>query len=322
MPAQLPSIAALHAFSTTARYLSFTEAAANLRLTQAAVSLRIRTLEERLGVSLFVRGSSLQLSASGRLYLPVVLDVLRRLERGTERVRASTRRTVKASPELRLLVMQSVASLWLMPRVGSFGKKNPDINLSMVTWIGGNEHIALADLERHKIDAAIINAPKNTAWGDLKATVMVEDFAVPVCHPSLIDRPMSRKALFAKMRSQPHIHALTWPDAWQQWYASIEENYVQPESNLWLQHTGLCVQAAANGLGWAIAHGPLIAEEVATERLSAPFGKPKMTGNCYFLISSQEAAETKAVKVFKRWLTAEMARQTIESRPVMANPAR
>ncbi|HBO5414918.1 TPA: LysR family transcriptional regulator, partial [Pseudomonas aeruginosa] len=46
---------ALRAFEASARHLSFTRAAIELCVTQAAVSHQVKSLEERLGVTLFKR---------------------------------------------------------------------------------------------------------------------------------------------------------------------------------------------------------------------------------------------------------------------------
>src|SRR5579872_1760792 len=107
MSGSLPSIAELKAFEAAALRLSFTEAARDLGLSQAAVSFRIKTLEDRLGIKLFERGGHLLLTESGQLYLPIVVDVLRRLERGTARAVGSGGKRSRGAITLRLLVTQA-----------------------------------------------------------------------------------------------------------------------------------------------------------------------------------------------------------------------
>ena len=242
------------------RRLHFTEAARDLGLTQAAVSFRIKTLEQRLGIALFERGNHLLLTESGQLYLPIVVDVLKRLERGTTRVVSHGARRQRTGT-LRLLVTQSVASLWLIPRLGDFCTANPGISLSIVSWIGGHSEIVAADFNRHNIDAAILNSRDGTNWNNLEADKIIADYAVPVCGPSLMGAPSRhrrRRLLPAELRNHALIHAHTWPDAWSSWLTHMGASEVEPKDNLWFQHTGLSVQAAMNGLGWAIAHGPLV----------------------------------------------------------------
>ena len=63
---RLPPLDPLRGFVATAQALSFTRAAKALCLTQSAISRQIQTLEEGLGVSLFVRGPrSLTLTPEG-----------------------------------------------------------------------------------------------------------------------------------------------------------------------------------------------------------------------------------------------------------------
>src|SRR5260370_4553897 len=72
-----PSLAALRAFETSARTLSFTGAALELNQTQGATSHQVNTLEARLGVKLFEREArGLKLTETGGRYLPLVRDSL------------------------------------------------------------------------------------------------------------------------------------------------------------------------------------------------------------------------------------------------------
>ena len=67
---QLPSVAALIAFETAARYGSISKAASELNLTQGAVSRQVRQLEEQLGTELFHRQHQrVILTDAGRSFL-------------------------------------------------------------------------------------------------------------------------------------------------------------------------------------------------------------------------------------------------------------
>ena len=76
----IPSTTALRTFVAAARHLTFTGAADELFLTQSAVSKQIRTLEESLAVTLFVRvNRGLVLTQLGRIYLDEVSPLLAQL---------------------------------------------------------------------------------------------------------------------------------------------------------------------------------------------------------------------------------------------------
>jgi LysR family glycine cleavage system transcriptional activator len=55
MAPRLPPLNALRAFEVAARHNSFTGAATELRVSHAAISRHVRSLEARLGVTLFRR---------------------------------------------------------------------------------------------------------------------------------------------------------------------------------------------------------------------------------------------------------------------------
>ena len=68
----------LECFFEVANYLNFSRAAERLKLTQPAVSHQIRSLEDELGVKLFIRTSkSVRLTREGHLYLPYAGDILK-----------------------------------------------------------------------------------------------------------------------------------------------------------------------------------------------------------------------------------------------------
>ena len=72
---------ALRAFESSARHLNFTRAGLELSVTQAAVSQQVRSLEERLGCTLFTRlPRGLGNHRRGRALLPVLSDAFSRIE--------------------------------------------------------------------------------------------------------------------------------------------------------------------------------------------------------------------------------------------------
>ncbi len=68
----------LQAFLYAAESLSFSEAAKQLHLTQPTISHHIKSLEQELGVELFIRsGSGPRLTDAGRLLLPQASKLIR-----------------------------------------------------------------------------------------------------------------------------------------------------------------------------------------------------------------------------------------------------
>ena len=85
MTRSLPPLTWFRSFEATARTLSFTAAAEEVGLTQSAVSQQVKSLEQRLGVRLFIRKPrSLAMTDEGRKLLPQVAAALGTLAYATE----------------------------------------------------------------------------------------------------------------------------------------------------------------------------------------------------------------------------------------------
>ena len=75
-------------FVAVAEEQSISRAAARLNIAAPPLKRQIRTLEKKLGVSLFTRDpSEVHLTAAGRAYLREALDILSRVAVATRRVR-------------------------------------------------------------------------------------------------------------------------------------------------------------------------------------------------------------------------------------------
>src|SRR5579863_7270988 len=122
------SLDALRVFDSAARHLSFTKAAAELHMTQGAVSQRIKALESTLGTVLFRRLTrALELSSAGqRLYDG--------LHAGLGRIEAALTdfRTPHRSSALTLTVSASLATCWLMKRLGELAKLDSPVAVSVM----------------------------------------------------------------------------------------------------------------------------------------------------------------------------------------------
>lgn len=77
----------LNVFVIAAETLNFTQTAKRLHLTQSSVSQHIKSLENQLGVELFVRkGRSLEITDAGRVLLPMGREIVEGSIRATEQM--------------------------------------------------------------------------------------------------------------------------------------------------------------------------------------------------------------------------------------------
>src|SRR6478609_3312214 len=125
----LPSTALLSAFEAVSRTGSVTAAAKELDLTQSAVSRQIKTLEEQLGVELFIRErQTVRLTLAGDGYAREIREALRRISSASLNLRANP-----YGGTLNLAILPTFGTRWLAPRLGRFLSQNPGVTINLVT---------------------------------------------------------------------------------------------------------------------------------------------------------------------------------------------
>src|SRR5215213_7255137 len=142
----------LRAFEAVARHLNFRAAAEEMALTQSAVSRQIQSLEEEVGVGLFLRHTrAVELTSAGAQLLMAVSQSLPRIDGAVRQIRQSAgRRSVS------LTTFASFASMWLIPRLEQFQRDNPVIDIR----IDATDNTL--DLEISDVDLALRYGPTTT----------------------------------------------------------------------------------------------------------------------------------------------------------------
>ena len=149
MPSRLPPRASLRAFEAASRHLSFAKAADDLLVTPGAISQQVKQLEDWLGVPLFRRlPKGVLLTDAGQLYGSELREVFARLAAASERVRRHA-----GSPILTASMSPSFAARWLIPRLGEFRARHPDIDVRVDVNQGPT------DFARENVDVAIRHGP-------------------------------------------------------------------------------------------------------------------------------------------------------------------
>jgi LysR family glycine cleavage system transcriptional activator len=202
-----PPLHALQGFAAAARSGNLTRAAESLHLTVSALSHQIKTLETRLGYALFVRGSrGIALTDDGRRLLERIGPHLEAIEQALRPF------TAARDDVLTVSLVPSMASAWLVPRLGRFLAAHPRLEFNL------QSDTRLVDFDRNAgVDAAIRSG--NGRWPGLVVQHLFDESLVPVASPVLIDR--LRPTLGA-----PNLHELhRWPmlgdpgGYWDRWFA-------------------------------------------------------------------------------------------------------
>lgn len=288
-PSDLPPFPALCAFEAVGRLQSFRLAAEELCISQSAVSYHVKTLEDATGAQLFERRPrGIQFTPAGQAYWRAVADALRRLRRATAALQP-----VPGAQAVRLSVLPSFASGWLLPRLGAFQAARPDIHLAL------DPRLELADLDGGTVDLALRYG--HGRWPGVKSRLLLAEQLAPVASPVLLRRgPAIHRPQDVAAHTLLHVSRR---DEWEQWADGAGADLSGARTQH-LTEYGIVLQAALDGLGLAMGRRLLVADRLATGQLVAPLPgwvSPPQLG--YWLCHGRRAPGRAAQAVID-WLVA------------------
>jgi len=279
----------LRAFEAAARLESYSAAAQELDLTHGAISHRIRELETQLGITLFRR--------SGRSMIPtreaVTLFAQVRESLGMlQRVFPDTTHTTPG--RLVISVHPSFGTSWLVPRIGSFLRRRPDLSIEVrsVADLGG--------FLSQGVDIAIRYGAGT--WGNATGERIAGEVLFPVCSPAYRDAHRIRKPGDLR-RCQLLRHA--W-QPWQPWLRAARMSMKEPTGNLTLSDTAMLLEATAAGEGVALSRSLFAADYLASGRLVRLFDVEVDDAFAYYLTWHIGALLSRSGEAFRDWLRDEM----------------
>ena len=290
----LPPFAALRAFHAAATHDRYRDAAESLGLTESAISHQVRRLEEFLRTALIDRsGRRPKLTDTGRRYLEQIEPAIHQIQSATEVLLPATGRSI-----VRLTLPPSLAATWLIPKLGSFEREHPGIDLQLITTT------RVIDLRRDQVELAIRHG--KGPWPDVEATFLLEETAMPVCAPGYLDL-LPKKPSREVLRDVRFIVSANFPDEWEEWTRAHGLEPPALNDLIVLDAMEQSLQLAENGHGLAMGRRPVVDDWLARGRLIAPFGDADPTGAAYYLCRPSAAMPTAAGRRLERWLTMKAA---------------
>ena len=283
----LPPLNTLRVFEAAARHLSFTRAAEELNVTQAAVSHQIKALEERLGITLFKRmNRALMLTDAGQAYYPAIREAIDAIRQATERLYE-----LESTGTLTVTMLASFAAKWLVPRLGRFRARCPDIDVLLST------SSKLIDFQRDDVDIGIRYGAGE--WPNVISEKLFSEDLFPVCSPALLDGaiPLREPADLA--------HHMLLQDAgmdWRTWLIAAGIGDVELHFGTSFIDSSLALQAAMAGQGVALGRMALVADDLAAGRLVRPFQISLPSNFAYYIVCSVHTGESPKIKAFSDWL--------------------
>ncbi|MEY2631551.1 MAG: hypothetical protein RIR00_205 [Pseudomonadota bacterium] len=288
--AKLPALENLRGFVAVGRRMSITLAAQDLFLTQSAVSRQIQGLEAQLGLRLFERGHrALQFTVAGAELFRLADGLLLQLQDGLGRLQDAARQR-----PVTLTASIGFVGLWLLPRLGDWQARHPDIELRLSADNGR------VDLRQEGVDLAIRYAAAESLPAEAEC-LFAEQLAV-VAHPALATAGLDLARLGQSVLLEFEQQHQPWL-SWQTWLDSQGWSGARPRAMLRFNQYDQLIHAASAGQGLALGRLPLIAEPLADGRLArvalAQPGPP--CGHRYALLCNPAAARPEVQAVIA-WL--------------------
>ena len=275
----MPSLNALRAFEAMARTGRATLAAEELNVTHSAVSRQVKALEASLGLRLFQGPKHrLTLTPAGQQLLPALTGAF-------DQIATAVRRLKSDGEDLHLAVNASIAVKWLIPRMGDFSVRHPDIRLHL-------EELP-SQATAHRGAPTVVRIAPASRLAEPLVTAFARNHTGPVMTPALAERFAADPLTAPRLGSQSH------PQGWAIW-AEVAGFELASAPEQPFAHVHYALDAALAGLGVAIMSWPLVAEEIAEGRLVAPLGF-RRTESAFALIAAP-GGESRALAAFRKWL--------------------
>lgn len=288
---RVPPLDWVRVFVAAARSQSFAVASEELSVTSGAVSARIKSLEEFLGVTLFVRRpSGVELTTAGRRFATLMQPAIMQIEAGT----AELLRRVNDQP-VKLTVMPSFADLWLIPRLDSFYSRHSDITIEL------SADSAVLDLTPTGFDVGIRRGDGN--YPGMETYDLFGEAIFPVATPQfLAAHPLPTPAALCGVAI---IRDVNWKSDWEQWSQAAGAGPMTFSRYIDFSTYTQAIDAALRGRGVLMAHDALIQEHLSDGRLVAPFDVRVAARARYYAVTTENSGQDSAVRTFLEWLFAE-----------------
>jgi len=291
MATRLPPVHALSAFEAAARLGSFALAADELCITPSALSHRIRLLEEFVGARLFLRdGRNLALSEFGHRYLEVVRSALRTLIDFP-----LPHRSAPAQPRIKLTVPPTFARCLLVPRLGEFASRHPEIVIELFL------SVPLYDLALAESDIEVRFGAGN--YPNMAAQKLFVEPSFAVATPAYL-ASIGGLNVPADLKKAALLRSALEP--WQPWFEVAGLDWPEPSTGLRLDDLGLLLEAVLQGYGVGLTRQHFAQDRIRSGELVPLFPEVqlKTPPHAYYVVYEQRVRERPEVAVFLDWLKA------------------
>lgn len=289
----LPGLKYLRTFQVAAQHRSFKAAADELCVTPSAVSHQIKSLEERLGLSLFVRGSSsLDLSPAGQSYFEKLEPIFLRLERCTEDLVARYGRNL-----VQIHMPPFFSTELFLPRLESFQTTYPELDLKIETGIVGSG----SQVHPKNMDLSITLGVG--PWPDCEAVQLFQQRYVIACSAEFAKKhPMKS---FSDLDGKTFIVMDRRESDWVKLAQDLSLPTLRPSKLVEVDSMPQLAKAAAKGLGITLLSWPMSKDWFDSQDLVRLFDTELTSQESYFLLHRPEDLEREEVFRLREWVLGE-----------------
>ncbi|MEH6445058.1 MAG: LysR substrate-binding domain-containing protein [Oceanospirillaceae bacterium] len=291
----LPSLNSLRTFESAARLQSFALAAQELYISPSAVSHQIRQLEQRLGVTLFIRlDRKVVLSDAGAQYYPEVQNGITTLLNATDQLLKKNSLDTLAPTVIQMSVVPFFATRWLLLRLHKFRTLYPLWQIKMQTSTDAS------DFDSQDFDLVIRRG--TGPWQGMISKLLCKERLAAVCHPDLaktIKQPID-------LIQQPLLFNAKVMSEWHEWFEAQSLSFNQPAVSLEFQNTSQILDACLVGAGVALVDPMMISQEIAQGKLINLFSSSMQSLRHYFIVYPLKHQQNENIKIFEQWLLKEV----------------
>ena len=287
---RLPPFFALRALEAAARHRSYSRAAEELSVTHGAVSQQIRRLEAELGAQLFARRGNAMVPT------PAAQHLADEVGRGLDVLQNAVAQFNDAAEHDPLVISldPQFANRWLPSRLPKL----------LADVAGANLEIRVeerrSDFTTDGVDAAIRYGAGR--WENVEARRLFAETLLPVCSPRFAaEHPMRQPRDLLTARLLHHGYR-----PWSLWFSAFGLESPQ-RTGLLFEDSVMLVEAAAQGLGVALARSGLIEADLAAGRLVRPLEDAVASDLGFFVVWRADSRKLRRIHALRDWLVAEAA---------------
>lgn len=307
MRRMIPSLQSLICFESAAKHQSYTHAAQELHLTQSAVSRQIQQLEVFLDLSLFNRTRyGVELTHAGEQYYKNIKSHLLGIEQHTLDIMSHK----GLGGTLKLGVVPTFATCWLLPKLHHFNAMHPEITIHIETSTKPflfNEAI---------FDAAIYAGTQQQVehWPGVDTHYLMDEDLIAVCSPKLIAKHFPQMTVdnvdllelsTEQLLQLPLLQQTTRPEIWTEWFKTNHIFHPKPHEGHRHELFSMLAVASKQAIGMALIPQILIESELRNKELVIVSRNKLLGSRAYYLVHENHDSSP-LIKKFIDWIQNEL----------------